>query len=79
MADFKELSMNELDNVAGGTLNNFQKSFLKSKIAEEKRNGKSKAEIKAMVPGLYAQYGSSFPGVTEKDLYDYIDEVYDTV
>ena len=79
MADFNELSISELDKVAGGTLNKFQKSQLRSALAKEKKNNKTKEEVKLMVPGLYAQYSPLFPGVTEKDIYDYIEENWDNL
>ncbi len=79
MADFNELSISELDKVAGGTLNKFQKSQLRSLIAQEKHKDKTKDEVKLMVPALFAQYSPYFPGVTEQDIYGYIDECWDSL
>ena len=74
-----ELSLDQLDSVAGGVITASQKITLNSLLKQAKGSGMSVDAVLGMIPGYYNSLHAMYPDVTLEEVQDYITEMWDNL
>ena len=74
-----ELSLEDLDGVAGGVMTKMQEKMLGWAVGDAKADGKTLNEVILSLPDLFEKYSSMYPNVTLDEVEDWIRANWDNL